>query len=152
MPTSVNGFGTRYIGQRDFRTDGSYVTTNFISILFFPLFPLHSVRVIPYPNNMNIPFHTNYYTILEKRRPHFEQVLSIYACAAAVVGMAILFISTIDPFIAECAPFLIGGFFELFAFLFSLSLPLIFATWLQNNAHKRMLAETRDPNNPRPIE
>jgi hypothetical protein len=32
MPSNVNGFGTKYYGQRDFRADGSYITTNFFCL------------------------------------------------------------------------------------------------------------------------
>ena len=39
MPSNVNGFGTKYYGQRDFRSDGSYVTTNFFCRVLFQLFP-----------------------------------------------------------------------------------------------------------------
>jgi len=45
MPSSVNGCGTRYYGKRRFNPDGSYITTNFVCLLFIPLIPLHSVRV-----------------------------------------------------------------------------------------------------------
>jgi len=55
MPSNVNGFGTKYYGQRDFRLDGSYVTTNFFCLGFFPVIPLHSVRVIPDPKNSWMP-------------------------------------------------------------------------------------------------
>jgi len=88
MPSNVNGFGTKYYGQRDFRLDGSYVTTNFFCLGFFPVIPLHSVRVIPDPKNSWMPFSKNYYAILEKRWPNPLQVLSIYLWSAAAAGMA----------------------------------------------------------------
>lgn len=97
MPSNVNGFGTKYYGQRDFRPDGSYVTTNFICLAFLPIIPLHSVRVIPDPKNSAMPFSKNYYAILEKRWPHPLQVLSIYLWAGAAAGMGILFFWKIEP-------------------------------------------------------
>jgi hypothetical protein len=99
MPSSVNGFGTKYYGKRDFRPDGSYVTTNFFCLAFLPIIPLHSVRVIPDPKNSAIPFSKNYYAILEKRWPNPLQVLSIYLWAAAVAAMGILFFWKIEPFL-----------------------------------------------------
>jgi hypothetical protein len=39
MPKSFGGFGTRYCGARDYRKDGSYMTTTFFCLLFFPSFP-----------------------------------------------------------------------------------------------------------------
>ena len=68
MPKSVNGIGTKYYGKRDLREDRSYLTTKFFCLLFMPLIPLHTVRVIPDPKNSWIPFSNNYYTILERTR------------------------------------------------------------------------------------
>lgn len=45
MPWSVYGFGTEYLGQRELRPDGSYVTTEFFTVLGIPLVPLGSQRV-----------------------------------------------------------------------------------------------------------
>ncbi|MGD0547943.1 MAG: hypothetical protein ABR991_08985 [Terracidiphilus sp.] len=143
MASSVNGIGTRFIGERDYRPD--------VCILYFPLIPIHSLRVIPDPKNLSIPFHTNYYTILQKRRPHLGQVLSIYACAAVTLGMAILFFAWIEPYIAEHAPSFTGGFWGTVEFAITLSPPWLFAKWLQRNARRQMRAEIRDPNNPTPI-
>ncbi len=101
MPSNVNGFGTKYYGQRDFRSDGSYVTTNFFCLAFVPVVPLHSVRVIPDPKNSAMPFSKNYYAILEKRWPHPLQVLSIYLWSAAAVGMGVLFLWKIEPLLKK---------------------------------------------------
>jgi hypothetical protein len=101
MPSNVNGFGTKYYGQRDFRSDGSYLTTNFFCLAFVPVVPLHSVRVIPDPKNSAMPFSKNYYAILEKRWPHPLQVLSIYLWSAAAVSMGILFLWKIEPLLKK---------------------------------------------------
>jgi len=45
MPFSVNGIGTRYYGRREKGRDGSYVTTEWFTVLFIPLLPLGSYRV-----------------------------------------------------------------------------------------------------------
>lgn len=47
MPSSFNGIGTTYFGRREVEPDGSYVTTEWISFLYCPLFPLGSFRVKP---------------------------------------------------------------------------------------------------------
>jgi hypothetical protein len=71
MPKSIYGFGTRYYGERDYRKDGSYLTTNFFCLLFFPIFPLHTVRVIPDPKNTEWSLvGENYYLVLEERAPN----------------------------------------------------------------------------------
>lgn len=46
MPDSFAGFGTKFVGARDFRADSSYVTTEFFTLWNFPLIPLRSFRVI----------------------------------------------------------------------------------------------------------
>ncbi len=99
MPKSLNGIGTKYYGKRDLRDDGSYLTTNFFCLLFIPLIPLHTVRVIPDPKNSWLPFSTNYYTILERRRPNLLQVLNVYLCGAGAVAMAILYFAWFEPFL-----------------------------------------------------
>jgi hypothetical protein len=124
MPSNINGFGTKYYGQRDFRGDGSYVTTNFFCLAFVPVVPLHSVRVIPDPKNSWMPFSRNYYAILEKRWPHPLQVLSIYLWSAAAVAMAVLFFWKIEPFLKERVLWLAQGWVEPFLFAFCLAVPI----------------------------
>jgi hypothetical protein len=45
MPFSINGCGTRYYGKRDKLQDGSYITTEWITLFFIPIIPLRSFRV-----------------------------------------------------------------------------------------------------------
>ena len=47
MPSTFMGIGTTYCGKREKEPDGSYITTEWVSILYFPLFPLGSYRVRP---------------------------------------------------------------------------------------------------------
>jgi hypothetical protein len=47
MPYTLNGCGTRYYGKRDKADDGSYVTSEWITFLYFPLVPIRSFRVWP---------------------------------------------------------------------------------------------------------
>ena len=47
MPSRYNGIGTRFIGARQPASDGSYVTTKFFVVGFFPILPLGSFRVRP---------------------------------------------------------------------------------------------------------
>lgn len=46
MPYSFMGTGTLYYGKRDFKADGSYVTTEWFCLLGLPLAPIRSVCVI----------------------------------------------------------------------------------------------------------
>ena len=139
MPSSVNGFGTKYYGQRDFRPDGSYVTTNFFCLAFFPVFPIHSVRVIPDPKNSWVPFSKNYYAILEKRWPNPLQVLSIYVWAAAAAGVGILYFWKIEPFLKESAPWLAQSWVVPILFAACLAVPVAAGALLRNLLRQRQV-------------
>jgi hypothetical protein len=45
MAFSFNGIGTSFYGQRDFRPDGTYTTTEWFVFLAIPVIPLRSLRV-----------------------------------------------------------------------------------------------------------
>lgn len=98
---SFNGTGTRIYGERDFLTDGSFVTTKWITFLWVPLFPLSSMRVRPKSDNP-MPDHflasvllaittglvavkfSERYTIQSKMRPVLLQVLYVYGFVFAL--------------------------------------------------------------------
>jgi hypothetical protein len=45
MPTSYSGIGTIYYGADDRQADGSFVTTEWLIVFFFPIVPLRSYHV-----------------------------------------------------------------------------------------------------------
>jgi len=45
MPASFYGIGSTFYGKRDFREDGSYITTEWLIVVGIPLIPLRSFRV-----------------------------------------------------------------------------------------------------------
>lgn len=45
MPYTFFGIGTAFIGKRDFGTDGSFVTTEFKTVVL-PLYPIRTDRVV----------------------------------------------------------------------------------------------------------
>jgi hypothetical protein len=54
MATLIQGFGTTFLGQRDFLPDGSHITTEWVVVFFIPIVPLRSLRVKPAkPINQN---------------------------------------------------------------------------------------------------
>jgi Hsp70 protein/DnaJ C terminal domain len=53
MPASINGCGTTYYGSRDFYSDGSYITTEWIIFVHIPILPLASFRVLPDGSGQN---------------------------------------------------------------------------------------------------
>lgn len=90
MAFTINGIGTTFYGKRDFRTDGSFLTTEWVSFLYFPLFPFRSLRVrYQGPAERRFPIgvgSAESYAIYEKTAPNRKQVLYIYGYAFFVVG------------------------------------------------------------------
>ena len=83
MAYSFNGCGTMFYGQRDFRADGTYITTEWITAIYLPLIPLRSFRVRyrgPAERKVPIGFGSaESDAVLESTRPNGKQVLSVYA-------------------------------------------------------------------------
>ncbi len=47
MPSSYMGIGTAFHGERDYLIDGTWRTTDGLTVLYVPLVPLRSVRIRP---------------------------------------------------------------------------------------------------------
>lgn len=100
MGNSVNGTGTRVYGKRDFRTDGSFVTTKWITFSWVPLVPLRSMRIKPIDTSgvnhlaasiflafvgLLVLKSSGKYAVLSETRPVLMQVLHVYAFVFALV-------------------------------------------------------------------
>jgi hypothetical protein len=94
MPGAINGFGTTYYGCSDIEPDGSYLTTEWVTVFYVPIYPVGSWRVVPGKQKGGFPHHQQEFRVrpapLSKR-----QVLRIYGLAAllgvGVIAMAILY-------------------------------------------------------------
>ena len=98
---SINGTGTKTYGKRDFLTDGSFVTTRWLTFFWVPLFPLNSMRVRP-RSDTPMPDHfltsvllalttglvavkfSERYTIQSKSHPVLLQVVFVYGFVVAL--------------------------------------------------------------------
>lgn len=69
IATSWNGIGTSIYGKRDFRPDGSFLTTKWLIAYFVPIVPIKSVRVSKIRGG---------YLIHQGCRPNIRQVLCVY--------------------------------------------------------------------------
>lgn len=78
MAFSINGIGTTWYGQRDFRPDGTYLTTEWFAVLFFPVIPLRSLRMKYTGEKM--------YAIYEVSFPNWKQVLYTYGFVAFMIA------------------------------------------------------------------
>lgn len=79
MAGSFNGIGTTYYGECDYRADGSYVTTEWFIVAFFPVFPIASHRVARNHDGDKswIFYNTTSYFMIEKLRVNWRQALRI---------------------------------------------------------------------------
>ncbi len=77
---SVNGFGTSFFGRRDRWDDDSYVTTQCITALFVPVFPLSAYRVQDSGDG--------YMVMAKHRLSRFARIVQLALPAAIVVAIA----------------------------------------------------------------
>lgn len=86
MPSSFQGFGTGFVGQRDFWPDGSYVTTEWHIYFFVPLIPIRSVRVkagtLQTRSLYVIAGTRRDYLICDEQPVNLKQALSVYGFLA----------------------------------------------------------------------
>jgi hypothetical protein len=138
MPVSFNGLGTAYYGECDFRADGSYVTTEWIIVIFIPLLPFKSVRLIRVPSeDVNlIVFNSTGYAIIERRPLHWGQVGRVY-------GFALLLVAYVAAYFE--VPKLLGLTWEMvskpwwiFVCLLLLALPFFLPLYLRHRARRKV--------------
>jgi hypothetical protein len=142
MPSSVSGCGTKYYGERAYQQDGSYLTTNFFCLLYFPIIPLHTVRVIPDPKNTEwSPVGTNYYMILEKRFPNLLQVASVYLCELVVLALMVLHFAWTEPYLKAHGPEFGGSWLPFAVFLLTLVPVFVVVHLIRSGARKRSLRQ-----------
>src|SRR5258707_12419532 len=80
MAFTFRGIGTIHYGKRDFRPDGSFVTTLWSVVLYFPLIPISSKRIGPIGEVKYYGmFPRRTFALHEKTKPNRTQVLSVYA-------------------------------------------------------------------------
>jgi hypothetical protein len=80
MAASINGIGTRFYGASSPRPDGSVITTKWFAIVFIPIIPLSSFRVLRETKNDKflILGYSSAYSIIEKLPIQWGQVLRTY--------------------------------------------------------------------------
>ena len=98
MAASFNGIGTTFYGQRDFRKDGTYVTTEWFVLFCIPVIPVRSLRV-RYQGQGERPWYLGFgssasYAVYEKNWPHWKQVLYTYGYVAFMIGWVYFVCST----------------------------------------------------------
>ncbi len=123
------------------------MTTTFFCLLFFPIFPLHTVRVIPDPKNIEWnEMQESYYLVSEKRAPNLWQVASVYLFELMVIALIVLDTVKIGPDLKSRYPWLSSPWIDPLPFLLVIAPPFIVVRILRSNARKRVYAQ--DVNGP----
>ena len=87
MPFTLNGIGTTLYGAREFLPDGSYITTEWLVLIYVPVIPLRSIRMLPSGDRKHYGvYSSSRYTVLEKKKHDVRQISAVYAWFAVVVG------------------------------------------------------------------
>ncbi len=94
MPTSINGFGTAYYGERDFHADGSYITTEWTILGHIPILPLRSHRLLRniHQDQNFIIYTSESYIIIETTSWNRPQVIATYGFMLCFVFWIIVLI------------------------------------------------------------
>jgi len=79
MAFTLQGIGTTFYGQRDFRADGSFITTEWFVFVFVPIIPFRSLRVRYQGASGSVFYSKKSYLICEKTFPNWKQVLCVYS-------------------------------------------------------------------------
>lgn len=105
MAWSLNGCGTTFYGQRDYRADGSYITTEWVVAFCIPIIPLRSLRVRyrgPGERRFPIGFGSGEsYAVYEETVPNWRQVLGTYALIVLPICWLILIFDLGLPYFPE---------------------------------------------------
>jgi hypothetical protein len=85
MPATLNGIGTTFYGSCDFHLDGSYVTTEWLVLVYLPVLPLRSYRLTPTEGGFDYGFWRRTTYEVQGRVPlHCRQVMRVYLFIAAL--------------------------------------------------------------------
>jgi hypothetical protein len=86
MAFTFRGIGTMNYGQREFRPDGSYITTLWFVCFYVPIVPIHSKRIAPSKETKFYGMRSSRtYFLYEKTKPHKAQVFAVYGFFAGVL-------------------------------------------------------------------
>ena len=132
MPFCIKGTGTKFYGECDHEPDGSFITTEWVVLLYCPFIPFRSVRLrrAPAEDVHVVIFDVEGYEVVARVPLNLAQVLRVYAFVAAALAWwfcvpCFLFIPVFD---SKYAMILVFPFFLLMA------APFFGVWWLRRRA------------------
>lgn len=97
MAFKFHGVGMLVYGERDYRPDGSFVTTQFFAVAYLPLFPIISKRISYTRISDYSSYDTDGYFVYETLPLDHRQVLSVYGWFVAVIAPLLVWGTFQDP-------------------------------------------------------
>lgn len=92
-PKVYAGCGTKFYGAADKREDGSFVTTQWFCLLYLPLIPIQSYRVVRGDSSTQFMgasiTSTTEFVVVESLKIHTKQVIQPYILMAAFIVLAV---------------------------------------------------------------
>lgn len=98
MAWSNFGTGTLYYGKRDFHANGSYLTTEFLTLFWIALFPIRTLRVKYVGIELEGTALVTSYEQRGKSGPCLKQVVYVYAFELAMLGFIVGYSHAADSF------------------------------------------------------
>jgi len=120
---TFNGFGTRLYGKSDFRADGSHLTTVWVTALYWPIFPLRSLRIRPLSGRR--------FEVLERMRTNWGQAGRTYGFVSLlIVSMSLAaWIGERFSYAEASVPVLLAG----------IGAPFLWLYWSRSRERKKCL-------------
>lgn len=86
MPYTLNGIGTKYYGKRDVEPDNSFITTEWIVIVYLPIIPIGSFRVQPTGESKNVIFFSSTQYWVQRVPFNWTQIRNVYGTTIGIFG------------------------------------------------------------------
>ena len=96
MPYTLNGVGTKYYGKRDVEPDNSFITTEWIVLVYIPIIPIGSFRVQPTGESTNTIIFSSTQYLVQRVPFNWRQIRNVYAITIGIFG-AICAIASLSP-------------------------------------------------------
>jgi len=91
MAFTFNGIGTKYYGSTDKGPDGSYVATEWFVVVYVPLVPLRSLRMLPVSGGTNLLVYASQRFHVQQVPLHWRQVRNTYLTVLGGIAALVLF-------------------------------------------------------------
>lgn len=144
MAFTLNGFGTKFYGEGDLRSDGSFITTEWITAAYIPIIPIRSFRLARAVGGVNVViFQSQSYAVFEKLPIYWPQVCRVYAFVIFTAGwwafVVWLSFARLKIFDGPNAAFL------MFPFIAAMAVPFGAVWWFRREAYLARKASTSEP-------